>query len=286
MRKVIKPGLAVCTLAISLIGCSAQSVNTHTKHHIDGQAFSGNLQHISGTLVDEDGATPIMGATVYIPKTGALPQGPIADHSLGSIAKRGFGCAKPSEPYISYSCTNGMGQFTLWVSDLSGFPLDIKFTHENNTASTNVSLNDMGEDIGTISLAQSAPKKERIAIVIDVFSPFEEMGNSISNAISMQMVEAQFEQQFEEMYPSENGEDYDVEFLALESLFEDKDHNDQLDIFGFDIVYLISRDDEELSSLSKDSKRVLLEFVSKGGELFVTTLTVESEEDTPLDQFI
>jgi hypothetical protein len=196
-----------------------------------------------------------------------------------------MGCKKPSEPFVSFACTDAKGRFSLWITDVSVLPLPVKFEHEHNAMQTQLSLSDLGGEIGTITFEQAHKGKSKIAIVIDIFSPYEPMSHGTgADSLQLNLIEAQFEEQFAEMYEL-NDDDYDVEFMPMASLFEDKDKNDQLDIFDFNIVYLISRNDEELSGLSKDNKNVLLDFISKGGELFVTTLSVEAE-DPSLDEFI
>ena len=109
------------------------------------------------------------------------------------------------------------------------------------------------------------------------------MSNSFDNAIS-DTLKVEFEQEFSKMYNIDENE-YDVEFLPFPSLFQDKDEDKRMDIFNYKIIYLITPGNEDLSDLNKENKLTLLDYISKGGELFVTTLSVEADEAT-LEEYI
>ena len=109
------------------------------------------------------------------------------------------------------------------------------------------------------------------------------MQRSLGNSLPLPM-EVEFQQQFVKLYDIDESQ-YDVEFMQFPSLFEDKDSDHNVDIFKYKIVYLITTGDEDLSDLGKEKKSTLLDFISNGGELYVTTLTVDTDEHS-LDEYI
>jgi hypothetical protein len=142
----------------------------------------------------------------------------------------------------------------------------------------------LDSDLGTIEFDLSQSEhKDKIAIVLDLQGQAEQMSNSFDGILSNTM-KVEFEQEFSEMYDIDEDQ-YDVEFLPFTSLFADKDDDKRLDIFNYKMVYLITPGDEDLSDLSKENKLTLLDYISKGGELFVTTLSVEVE-DASLEEYI
>jgi hypothetical protein len=272
---------AVCLLTIS---CASKPTMTGAQ-----ESDSANFQNlVHGKLVNKNGSQPIAGATVYIPKTAnpkvAAGKKPLANLSLNSVVEHSMGCPVPDEPYTSFACTDHFGNFTLSLLNASLDDFKLKIQYEDATVHTDLALNDLDSDLGIIEfdLSQS-DHKEKIAIVLDLQSQAEQMSNSFDGTISNTM-KVEFEQEFSKMYDIDEDQ-YDVEFLPFPSLFEDKDDDKRLDIFNYKMIYLITPGDEDLSDVSKENKLALLDYISKGGELFVTTLSVEVE-DASLEEYI
>ena len=250
-----------------------------------------NLVH--GKVVAADTNLPVAGATVFVPKTlpltdGVLPQAekgrPLNDLSLTTVVEQSMGCKLPTEPYSSFACTDHLGNFAISLTNAELDNIQLKFQYKEATVHAELTLNDLDSDIGTILFTENEPQsqKEKIAIVLDMSgktSPMRSLGKSLPLP-----KEVEFEQQFVKMYDIDENQ-YDVEFMPFTSLFEDKDADQSIDIFKYKIVYLISTGDEDLSVLGKDKKTALLEFISNGGELYVTKLSVELDSHS-MDDYI
>ena len=74
-------------------------------------------------------------------------------------------------------------------------------------------------------------------------------------------------------------------FPKFASLFEDWDGDHQIDLYKYDIIYINSRNSKDIASLSKEKRKELLKFISRGGQLFITEWKFELPE-VPLDQYI
>jgi hypothetical protein len=273
--------LAVSISAASLLTISCASNSSLVATNGDQASFQ-NLVH--GKLVAKDSNEPISGATVYIPKAVLEEKKPLADLSLNSAIEHTTGCKAPAEPYSSFACTDAFGNFTISLLNASQDNFKLKFQYNDNTVQTDLALNDLDSDLGTIVFSDNNAHKKKIAIVLDLQGQASQMSNSFDGRISNTM-KVEFEQEFSKMYDIDENE-YDVEFLPFPSLFEDKNADNRLDIFDYKIVYLITPGDEDLSDLSKDNKVTLLDYISKGGELFVTTLSVEAEQEVSLEEYI
>lgn len=251
--------------------------------HESTQSTPHNLVH--GKLVSKTTEAPIARATVYVPKNITADKKPLSDLSLNSAIEQTMGCKTPAEPYSSFACTDSYGNFTIAVTNVTNSGIKLKFQHEKSTISTDLSLDDLDSDIGTIAFtsADKAQEKKKIAIVLDLQDNYSKMRNSKDDLIPYSL-KVEFEQKLSKMYEIDEDQ-YDVEFMSFNSLFEDKDKDKLLDIFNYAMIYLITPGNEDLSDISKEYKLTLLDFISKGGELFVTTLSVESEEPS-LEEFI
>jgi len=269
---------AACLLTIS---CASQSPLTGANDNGRGnEAFlEGSFQNlVHGKLVSKDSQEPVAGATVYLPKQRLKDNHPLADLSLNSAIERTMGCAAPREPYATFACTDQFGNFTLSLLNADAENLQLKFQYSDTTVQTQLSLSDLDSDLGTIVFENHSDEeaKKKIAIVLDMQGQAAPMSNSFDGIISNNL-KVEFEQQFSKMYDIDESQ-FDVEFLPFPSLFEDKDSDNRMDIFNYKIIYLITPGDDDLSGLSRENKMTLLDYISKGGELFVTTLSVESEE--------
>lgn len=281
LRRYLSVALTVSAVSLPLLSC-ANNPSFIVVHESDSGAMQ-NLVH--GKLVSKNTDMPIAGATVYVPKDITAEKKPLSDLSLNSAIEQTMGCKAPSEPYASFACTDDYGNFTIAVTSASNFALKLKFQHEKSIISTDLSLDDLDSDIGTIAFTtmNQIEEKKKIAIVLDLQSEYSQMSNSMDDIIPHNL-KVEFEQEFSKMYEIDENQ-YDVEFMAFNSLFEDKDDDKRSDIFNYAMVYLITPGNEDLSDINKEYKLTLLDFISKGGELFVTTLSVEAEEPS-LEEFI
>ena len=278
LSRIVSFSVSISAACLLTISCASKpSINTAHNEQASFQNF------VHGQLVDKDSNEPIAGATVYLPKSVLEEKQPLAGLSLNSAIERTMGCEIPSEPYASFACTDRFGNFTLSLLNANPDNFKLKFQYNDTTVQTDLSLNDLDSDLGTIAFADNNPAKKKIAIVLDLQGQASQMSNSFDGMISNTM-KVEFEQEFSKMYDIDENE-YDVEFLPFPSLFEDKNADSRMDIFDYKIVYLITPGDDDLSDLSKDNKRTLLDYISKGGELFVTTLSVELDEAS-LDEYI
>jgi hypothetical protein len=279
----------IASLTVSLGAASLLTISCASKPALvttnEDQGSFQNLVH--GKLVDKTSNEPISGATVYIPKAVIADKKPLADLSINSAIEHTMGCKAPAEPYVSFACSDAFGNFTISLLNANQDNFKLKFQYNDNTVQTDLSLNDLDSDLGTIVFpdnnADNSGQKKKIAIVLDMQGQASQMSNSFDGIISNTM-KVEFEQEFSKMYDIDENE-YDVEFLPFPSLFEDKNADNRLDIFDYKIVYLITPGNEDLSDLRKENKLTLLDFISKGGELFVTTLSVEAE-DVSLEEYI
>ena len=272
--------LSVSISAASLLTISCASNSTLVANDADHASFQ-NLVH--GKLVDKDSNAPISGATVYVPKAVIDEKKPLSELSLNSAFEHTMGCKAPTEPYVSFACTDTFGNFTISLLNASQDNFKLKFQYNEDTAHTDLSLNDLDADLGTIVFEDNSEQKKKIAIVLDLQGQASQMSNSFDDVISNTM-KVEFEQEFAKMYEIDENE-FDVVFLPFPSLFEDKNDDNRMDIFDYKIVYLITPGNDDLSDLSRENKLTLLDYISKGGELFVTTLSVEAE-DVSLEEYI
>jgi len=280
------------TLGATLLLTVSCANQAHITAPEPSSALLKNIVH--GKVIAADTNLPVSGATVYVPKT--LPPvsdalsaqekaKPLTDLSLTTALEQSMGCKVPTEPFSSFACTDRFGNFTIPVINSSLENIQLKFQHNNATIHTELTLNDLDSDLGTILFAENEQhsQKQKVAIVLDMGGKTSPMRQLQSQSLPLTM-EVEFRQQFEKMYDIDENQ-YDVEFMPFPSLFEDKDDDKAIDIFKYKIVYLITAGDEDLSGLAKDRKSALLEFISKGGELYVTSLSVELDEH-PLGDYI
>jgi hypothetical protein len=280
MYRIVSLTISLTVACLITTSCASKSALT-----VAQDANPGTFQNlVHGKVVSKDSNQPIAGATVYLPKT-AQEKKPLADLSLNSAIERTMGCQVPTEPYASFACTDPFGNFTISLLSASQDDFKLKIQYEDKTVHTDLALNDLDSDIGTIEfdVSQSDTQKGKIAIVLDLQGQPSQMSNSLDELLSNTM-KVEFEQEFSKLYDIDENQ-YDVEFLPFPSLFEDKDDDKRLDIFNYKMVYLITPGNEDLSDLKKENKLTLLDYISEGGELFVTTLSVEAE-DASLEEYI
>lgn len=279
----------VCLLFIACAGHQGIQQKTTVKNQ---NPYSGHLKgnnRISGHIVAEDGYSPLVGATVYIASRRAEPgKKIIKDLSLGSISLTGNTntCGKPQEPYVIYTCTNTAGAFYLNLTRVQEFPIRLTIINREGTQNLAISLNDLGTYLGTIdlSIAQEV-EKQKIAIVTDLFNPYEQIQKTLNNQqIDPTGIQIEFIQDFYELFDIDKNQSC-IEFTALKTLLEDNDGDSKADINNYQVVYLNSHNESDITELSEDARKKLMQFITDGGELYITSWEFELVEPT-IDNYI
>jgi hypothetical protein len=301
VRNIIK-GISAVTITLALSAC-ANITNVSVQHTPDTKGKetaspaepspTGVLaQRLQGKLLDVDGITPVAGATVYI----VNPKAPPAKHMLNGLSLKSTAqlsstsvkqqnCAAPTEPYFAYACTRRDGSFELVVNQVQQLPLPITFIKGENKVSINLGLNDLDSDIGDVAFAIPEEAQQKIAIVLDFFNPYEDIKHQLKTGhYDMRDAFREISNQMVQMFDLDKTKSK-VMFPKFASLFEDLDGDQQIDLYKYDIVYINSRNSKDISSLSKEKRKELLKYISRGGQLYITEWKIELPE-VPLDQYI
>lgn len=279
----------VCLLFIACAGHQGIEQNSTIKNQ---NPYSGHLKssnRISGHIVAEDGYSPLVGATVYIPSRRAAPgKKIIKDLSLGSISLAGNAntCDKPKEPYVIYTCTNRAGAFYLNLTQVQEFPIHLAIINRENTRELALSLDDLGTYLGAIDLSiDQEVEKQKIAIVTDLFNPYEQIQKTLNDQhIDSTDIQIDFIQDFYEVFDIDSSQSC-IEFTTLKILLEDNDGDAKADINNYQVVYLNSHNESDITELSRDARKKLIQFIADGGELYITSWKFELVEPT-IDNYI
>ena len=263
------------------------SVVAHSVSHNEPTLIS---QRISGKVLDDDGKTALAGATIYIANdkldsTQKAGKKMIADLSLSELPTTSLPCARPVESYSAFACSQGDGSFELTIPQISQLPLSLTFVKGDKKVNVDIDLNDLGTNIGIVAFDFPEPQRNNVAIVLDLFNPYDDIRNQLkTRQLSADTVFLDLTKQLSEVFDISDPNS-DVTFPDLQSLFEDTDNDGKIDIFNYDVVYLNSRNESDIAKLDKVKKQVLLQYISRGGQLYVTEWTIELPE-IPLDQYI
>ena len=245
-------------------------------------------EHIQGILLDIDGKTPVAGATVYItnPKAAVTSSRMLNGLSLSSTSKtKRQSCVLPTSPYSSYTCTRNDGSFDLVINQVQQLPLPVIFTKGEQQVSISLDLNDLGSDIGEVAFDLPEKAQRKIAIVLDFFNPYEDIKHQLKTGhYNMREAFRDISNQMVQMFDLDKTKSK-VMFPKFANLFEDWDGDHQIDLYKYDIIYINSRNSKDIASLSKEKRNELLNFISRGGQLFITEWKFELPE-VPLDQYI
>lgn len=291
--------LAILSTALVMTACATvqhdaepgPGSSIHPSAQISSVANSKSVellpQHIRGTLLDIDGKTPVAGATVYIANTQAsLPsKHMLRSLSLSSSLNTHAACKRPAVPYTAYTCTHLDGSFDLAVDQVRQLPFPIILSNDKYKVSVSLDINDLGTNIGEVAFAVPEKEKQKIAIVLDFFNPYEDIKHQLKTGRydmreAFQNISDQMVRKFDlKKYKSK------VMFPRFASLFEDWDGDHQIDLFKYDIIYINSRTSQAIARLSKEKKDALLKFISRGGQIYITEWKFELPE-IPLDQYI
>jgi len=239
---------------------------------------------VSGHVLLSDGSSPASNVTVYVPNVNAKTPLFINELALGSTSTSERACKKPIAPFISFTCTDVNGQFKLPVTKLSKFPLSIIVQSNEETVTTAISLDELGSDIGAITLLDQhtigaqREEKNRIAIVFDLLDPYAEINRTlVENDISPDLIRIDMLQNFYEIYEI-NENQSDVKVTTLQELVKDQNMDKLADIADYDIIFINCRHEDDIAKLNTNIRKELLKFVSNGGELFITSWSFQIEE--------
>lgn len=307
LRQNFGYSILVGSLFLSLLACTSKPVILDSNPVVLSNPPTSLIEFsttknnsISGIIVDSVDSTPLVGITVYIADShsglhSGLQEGTkkIFKRSANDLSLSSIGpdvdsksCQKPIEPYIAYTCTNYWGAFYLNIANLRELPLRLKITNQRNTQEITLSLNDIGTNLGKIKLSPNASAdsgmiKQKIAIVTDLLNPYREIQNSLSSEdienIDLESMKLEIAEGFYELYEVD-AENSLIEFPSFESLFSDKDKDQKADINNYEVVYINSLEEADISNLSDEYKRMLIDYVSKGGELYITSWSFELQE--------
>ncbi len=241
---------------------------------------------VTGHLLLADGSTPANNVAVYVPTVNTSASLFINELTLSSTPLLEHSCKKPQVPYSSFACTDVNGRFELPIFGLAALPIPVVAKINKHTVSTTIALNELDSDIGvitfpgrqTLTTQIQAEEKDKIAIVFDLLDPYEEINRTlVENDINPDLIRIDMLNNFYEIY--EINENYsDVEVTTLQELVKDQNKDTLADISDYDIIFINCRDEDDISKLNSNIRKELLNFVSNGGELFITSWSFQIEE--------
>jgi len=237
-------------------------------------------QHkVSGFIVESDGATPIYNATIAI-------LGKKAEQFI-QRAENLQPCISPAKPNINFVCSKEDGSFNLDVSQIREFPVTITIEKEDEIQEIALNENDLKSGLGTIAMVPRTSRvKDKVAVVMDFYNPIKEIQKFVSeNDGDTQAVALQLMNEYQNLFQISD-DSSEVSYPTFYSLFVDADKNGEADIFNYDVVYINSRQQSDISLLDESLRAKLLDYISRGGKLNVTEWTVEMEQEPSLDQYI
>ncbi|MDH5327535.1 MAG: hypothetical protein OEZ68_16545 [Gammaproteobacteria bacterium] len=238
------------------------------------------LQYVRGQVVDRNG-NPVASATVFIPKpkSKSSKKKTLSDYQLGSISIASGACRKPQQAFYSYTCTDADGRFHLQILGSVSLPLQLSIDRGQHATSILLSLDDLSTDLGRLTLQNPELTRNKIAIVMDLFNPFEHISRQGDHS---PFQDPHLVRRFFDYYQL-NEYEHELLFPTLSSLFSDSNGDNKADIHQYKTIYLNSRGEEDMRKLSKREKAILLEYVSNGGELRITNW---GSHETWLNRFI
>lgn len=264
-------------LVVMLSACGAiSSVHQSTGLKIKDASQTGTI--ISGYIIESDGATPVFGATVAV----------LANNLSTKTTPSKETCTSPSKPHVNYACSNEDGSFTLDLAQVREFPVTISIEKLDDIQEITLSLNDFNSDIGMIALAPEAIElKEKVAVVMDFYNPLDDIQSFLNaNPSQTHEVKLQLLNEYQSLFKIDS-DGTDITYPTFFSLFNDMDNDGKPDIYNYDVVYINSRQQSDIALLDQSLRKELLNFMSNGGNLFITEWTVELEQEEPsLDQYI
>jgi hypothetical protein len=262
--------------ALITTACSAIPTEYTTANVASSE--TGKSQTLHGYIMDSDGVTPLYDATVAI----------LAEQTQLPVKKANKSCPTPAKPHIVYTCTNEDGSFNLDLSEVHAFPVTLSIEKLDEIREITVTRDALNAELGTIALlADENTTKEKVAVVMDFYNPLQDIQEFLNaNPSQTQEVKLQLMNEYQNLYEI-NSEDREISYPTFYSLFTDSDNDGKADIFNYDVVYINSRQKSDIGQLDQSLRKQLLNYISGGGNLYITEWTVELQKEEPSpDEFI
>jgi hypothetical protein len=264
-------------LMAALYACStASSMHAAPETTLSGK--SSTDASVSGYVVESDGVTPLYNATVAV----------LGSHLAVVGGVNNTSCPTPAKPHVSFTCTREDGSFSLDMSQVREFPVTITIEKLDEIREITLDLDDLNSGIGTLAMIRKDTQpKEKVAVVMDFYNPLQEIQEFLNaNPSQTQDVKLQLMNEYQNLFEI-NGEGRDITYPTFYSLFIDADNNGQADIYNYDVVYINSRQKSDIALLDQSIRQQLVNFISNGGNLYITEWSVQLETEEPsLDQYI
>ena len=270
-------------LIVAISACStATKVESDLVLQSNDSTQATTATTVSGFIVENDGVTPVYGATI------AALSSKIEIKDSHQRTENNYPCVSPSKPNINFVCTNEDGSFTLDLAQVREFPVMVSIEKDDEIQEITLDLTDLNSHLGIIAIAPEAVNlKDKVAVVMDFYNPIKEIQQFLSNnPTDTNEVALQLMSEYQNLFEI-NSSESEISYPTFYSLFMDADEDGKADIFNYDIVYINSRQQSDLALLDESLRNKLLNFISNGGNLYITEWTVELEQEEPsLDQYI
>jgi len=249
---------------------------------------------LSGRLVAPDGATPIAGATVYVPQ-GASAQA-TAQATLSQAT-----CAEPDEAFVARTCTGADGSF-VFEAPIENGSATINVRKGVFRFSQAVQVNAASADLGAVAMPQDlSANSTKLAVVTGAFDRMEDVlaklgFGTLDGSGSLQRGSETFDL-------FDGDQTLPFSYLRFSTLFEDGNGDGEPDLNNYDIVFLNCGADESFvlsepvagavgsrvahghtraessaAAMGQAERDMLRDYVEQGGALYVTDLMYDYVE--------
>lgn len=220
---------------------------------------------ISGVVVAPDGATPVAGATVYVPETAVTAAYAVSATNtivpLAMPAAVEIACPPPEENYLVYTCSLSDGTFALDSAALTTDIVELKIKKSFFDQTVNVTLENGVAALGNVALpSDPAEGAARFGVIEGLYDRMEDilakMGMGQLNMTNYQLIP---------------GTETFTLLDDMTPLFMDADLDGTADLFQYDVVFINCGQINEMEILANAAYRqVLADYVNQGGVLYVT----------------
>lgn len=234
---------------------------------------------VSGSLVAQDGETPLINATVYIP-----------DDEQGEIPE-GITCALPEEGFLVVTCTGVDGSFS-FSAEVPEIDQLVRAVKGSFSMEVSIDPSEQGAeiDLSTVSISTNPLASDaNIAVVTGSFDDMQDVlaktGLGDLNAFGQLELGTETFDLYDGDYSLE-GEEYPL----FSELFEDRGDG-KARLFNYDIVFINCGAGESnwygeespsrnVPAADESTRATLREYVEEGGRLYVTDLAYDFVEQT------
>ena len=257
--------------------------------------ISNTGNSLTGSVLADDGETPLAGVSIFILADAAASQrnSPMSELSLSGTesalaSKNRTGtsrCEKPTVPVQAFTCTDAEGFFRLNLANVTSIPRQLMLKFQQQTRSIRISINDLGTDIGSIAFSELSQNQSKIAVVHKFDHALVKSGRVQDKPENNSKQHTALDSEFLLAY----GVDIlssSLEYPSFNALFTDMDGDGKADIFNYVTVLLKTSWKTQLSTLDADQKRILLDYVENGGQLFITEKPLQTNSETDIAEYI